>query len=200
MTVVKQSPQVTEESEVQYFLRLARENMVGQDQEEDQSAPSSSRNDRVRKIQTKRNPSLLKVQVAEKDLTSSKVKESDSEPLQQREIYEMETALVSFPFRHIGFAPIDARPKMICVFEQDSGQAGRHYSNSCNSQRKPATESGRGSWQMREVPQVLRDEVLKGAHHRALCPMPDMKRELRGRIDMKKEELEALKSKGPSHL
>ncbi|VDO76693.1 unnamed protein product [Heligmosomoides polygyrus] len=259
--VVQHSPQVTEESDEQYFLRLARENKVDQAESRRGSSELSAEFERAfreamsssieecssklqrRSLEEKPNEKKSRphesLQVADKDRTKSKVKANDSEPppkkvksivvvpqqsrrdreisALQKEIDEMETALASFPFRHIGFGPIDVNPNIICVF---CGQAGRHYSDSCpvivsgNLRQKVVEEAGRCSkclkfcggcqpskcWYCEQVKKtIFKDEVPEGAHHRAVCPMPDMKRELRARIDRKKEELEALKSEGPSH-
>ncbi|VDO22787.1 unnamed protein product [Heligmosomoides polygyrus] len=94
---------------------------------------------------------------------------------------------------------------MICVFCR---QAGRRYSDSCsvivseNLRQKVVEEAGRcvnylkfcggcepsKCWYCEEVKKtIFRDYVPEGAHYRALCAVPDMNRELRARIDRKKE-------------
>ncbi|XGW21379.1 hypothetical protein V3C99_004383 [Haemonchus contortus] len=127
-----------------------------------------------------------------------------------REIDAMESALSKYPYRKIIQWSTGIQSSIECIF---CGSMGTHYSDSCPmvvegcERLQVAMAAGRclqclklhegactskedGCWYCRQLRQTPFEDIIPlYRHHRALCPVPDAKRELQERVSEKRREL-----------
>ncbi|VDP02136.1 unnamed protein product [Heligmosomoides polygyrus] len=128
----------------------------------------------------------------------------------RRAVQEYEDVLRNFPFRNIGEFSRGVDCNVKCAF---CGDIGRHYSDSCPlvieneySYRIVKTHGphclggclpgrckfpSRKCWHCEKLRGTrVEDLILNDGHHRALCPVPDVRIVLRERLNRTIEELD----------